>query len=796
MKKISNAEVMNVTNKILDIVEDKNSVVSNNLKKAFYFKGRKSNTLAKEIIEGFSSQGDKILEPFFGGGSFVIASMEANRYVEGIELDPYTFDVFSTLITKIDKSKLQSFYKKVENEAKEKVMNLYKTKCCGQDNFIRKILFDPENDEYFNPITNREIVDGKNVKLMYKCSVCGEKSKRFDEEDYEILQRTHELDNSEFPTDKYIENSRINITASTGVDSYDRNFSERNKKALLHIQNEISKLPACKEKDFIQHALVTSLALAKISMYGSSTDILYHVIREQGQDMNVWALFEEKYKSMLKFQDEFMDYLVEDISNNDRVQLKNASYKILENSNTQFDMIYTDFPYTDQVPYLERNQLFRIWLEKFSDYPEKYQLTSDILDEEIVLTDAPSRKNHNSVDRYYNDLDEMLGILYSVLKDEKYMFFTMKLAKNKYIQTYSEILNLARKNGFEYVTRVNTEKKDPTLRKQSAFANTIMNEVIVVFKKLSQEQRYWFEGNTNYEYVANKLVYEDINRQERRFISISSAVNLIKNDLLSKSIEPTLERMNLAEKIIRENFLVDPRGGVSINGNQLYLAIEDNSTLFVKLYDLIPLFIRKLLEEKGKFVLDDLYLEITASLVGTDSNILEQIVRDSDYQKQISMLLDNYCEVKNGYYVKKKIDNVEYKDSQDVSQFDGYEFENLIKELLEEEQYFDVVTVGGAGDRGVDIIASKLVDKNIERHIFQCKRWISNVGSEPIQRLYAERSYHSYNKAICVTSSDFTSEGKNALERFNVDGWNGWKVQELLNKYFPGKYYNRALDIK
>ena len=81
MKKINNEEIMNVTNKILDIVEDKNSLVSNNLKKSFYFKGRKSNTLAKEIIEGFSSKSDKILEPFFGGGSFIIASMEANRYV-------------------------------------------------------------------------------------------------------------------------------------------------------------------------------------------------------------------------------------------------------------------------------------------------------------------------------------------------------------------------------------------------------------------------------------------------------------------------------------------------------------------------------------------------------------------------------------------------------------------------------------------------------------------------------------------------------------------------------------------
>lgn len=795
MKKIKNNEVMDVTNKILSIVEDKKSLVSNNLKRAFYFKGRKSNILSKEIIEGFSGKDDLILEPFFGGGSFVLSSLEANRYVEGIELDPYTFNVFSTLMTQMDRKKLQRLYNQVKQGAKEEVMYLYRTKCCGEDNFIKKLLFDPEIEEYFNPISNREIVDGKNIKLINICSICGEKAKKFDEEDFKVLQSTLELDNSDFPTDKYIENSRINITASTGADSYDRNFSERNKKALLIIQREILKLPSSSEKDFIQHALVTSLALAKISMYGSSTDILYHVIREQGQDMNVWLLFDAKYKYMLKFQDEFKEYLVEDVFDNENLKLTNDSFRILEKTDTKYDMIYTDFPYTDQVPYLERNQLFRIWLEHFSDNPEKYKLTSNILDEEIVLTNAPSRKKQNSIDRYYSDLDEMLRTFYGVLKDEKYLFFTMKLAENKYIQTYSEIVNLARKNGFEYVTRVNIEKKDPTLRKQSAFANTIMNEVIVVFKKMPHIKRYWFEGNMNYEYAATKLIYDDINRQEKRFISLSSAVNLIRNDLISKSIEPNLERVKLAERIIRENFFVDPRSDVSIDGNQLYLAIEDDSTLFVKLYDLIPLYIRKLLEEKGKFVLDDLYLEITASLVGGDSNILEQIVSESDYQKQISMLLDNYCEIKNGYYIKKKIENVEYKDSKDISQFEGYEFENLIKALLEKEKYFDIVTIGGVGDRGVDIIASRLIDKNVERHIFQCKRWISNVGSEPIQRLFAERSYHSYDKAICVTSSDFTSEGKNALERFNVDGWNGWKVQELLNKYFPGKYFNRAVTL-
>lgn len=796
MQKVSNKEVIDVTNKILNIVKDNKPIISNNLKRAFYFKGRKSNVLAKDIIEGFSYEGEKILDPFFGGGSFILACLEANRYVEGIELDPYTFEVFSTLITKLDIEKLSQYYETIKSEAQEKVMQLYRTKCCGEKNYIHKLLFDPEDEEYYNPIENREIIDGKNIKLTNVCSICGNKDKKFDEYDLEVMNEASRFDNSEFPTDKLIENSRINITASTGADRFDRNFSERNKQALLIIQKAISNLPKSKEKDFLQHALVSSLALAKISMYGSSTDILYHVIREQGQDMNAWILFESKYKYMKKFQEEFKDFLVDDVNANEKMKLSNNSFTSLKDSYLRYDMIYTDFPYTDQVPYLERNQLFRIWLENFSDDKEKYCLSEQILNEEIVLTNAPSRKEKNDIKGYYKDLNTMLKMFKEVLKNDKYLFLTMKLGENKYIQTYSEIINLARKNGFEYITRVNIEKRDPTLRKQSAFTNTIMNEVIVVFKKLKEEKRYWYEGNLNYEHVATKIVYDDINRQDNRFITLSSAINLIKNDLLSKRIEPTIGRLQLAEHLVRENFNVDNNGDVSIDGNQLYLAIEDDSTLFIKLYDLIPLYVRKLLEDKGRFVLDDLYLEITASLVGENTNILEQIINDSDYQKQIFMLLDNYCEISNGYYVKKKIENIEYKDSQDISQFGGYEFEALIKNLLEKEKYFDIVTVGGAGDRGVDIIASKLIDKNVEKHIFQCKRWISNVGSEPIQRLFAEQSYHSYDKSICVTSSDFTSEGKNALKRFNVIGWDGWKVQELLNKYFPGKYYNRALNIK
>lgn len=792
--KVSSNEVEQVNKTILDVVKDEKARVSTALRSSFYFKGRKSEQIGSKIIKHLTNENDIILEPFFGGGSFILGALKANRYVSGIELDNYTYDVFTTLMTEMDNDKLREYFDTIKKNVIDNVMYLYRTQCCSEENYIQKVLFDPQDEEYYNPLPNREIKDGKNVIMLERCSACGNKSKKFDDLDMQVLKESEKIDNSKFPTSSYIENSRINITKSTGAHRFDRIFTERNKHAFLLIQEQITALPDSKEKHFIQHALVTSLALGRISMYGSSTDILYHVVNDQGQDMNVWYLFESKFNSMLKFQQEYNDFLVEDVTDNKYMNLQYGSYDdVLQSGNYSADLIYTDFPYTDQVPYLERHQLFRTWLATFSD-SERYRLTDEMLDKEIILSNARSRSQKNSMDNYYRDIDKMMNIFNQVLKDDKYMVFTMKLGKNKYIQTYSEIINLARKNGFEYVTRVSIEKTDPTLRKQSAYANTFMNEVIVIFKKLSNNERYWYEKDLNYEFEATKLIYNHILLQKDKTVSLSEAVNLIRNDLHSKGFIATEEKIELASNVVKDSFVIE-RGFVYIDSNRLYLNIEDETTLFIKLYDLIPLYIRDLLQKQDKFVLEDLYLELTNSLFIGNQHTLAQLIDNDDYQNQINMLIQNYCDIVNGYYVEKEIENTILEDSEDISQYTGTEFEELIKMLLIEEGYFNPVIIGGAGDRGVDIIAKILINDEIERHIFQCKRWISNVGSEPIQRLFAEKSYHNLDKAFCITTSDYTPEGKNALERFKVEGWNGWDVQKELNKHFPGQYFNRSLNL-
>lgn len=109
------------------------------------------------------------------------------------------------------------------------------------------------------------------------------------------------------------------------------------------------------------------------------------------------------------------------------------------NPNLKVDAIFTDFPYTDQVPYLERNQLFRIWLEHFADNRNSFLLSQKMLDDEIVVTNAPSRRYKN-LDNYIIDLDMMFYNFEKILPEGGHVVFLTKLGKKKYFNVLEKLL--------------------------------------------------------------------------------------------------------------------------------------------------------------------------------------------------------------------------------------------------------------------------------------------------------------------------------------------------------------------
>lgn len=781
-------------NKIKTAIENVPNTVPNEMRTTFNFKGRKSPVIAEKVIEAVSDSNDVIYDPFMGSGSFVYAAMGKVKKIYATELDNYTFHAVSALMNKVDILKLSELFAAVKEDVYEKIMKLYETSCCGSKNYISKVLFDPEEGKegYFNPSGNREIIDGKNIKLTEKCPVCGGKSKKFDNNDYQQLVRLEKVNVERFPQNQYIVNSRINITSSTGADKYDRIFTQRNKIALLTLQDAINKLEPSEEKDVLEQVLAASISLARIAMYGSSTDILYHVVGHGAQDMNVWLLFEEKYKSFCKFKSLYSDKQIGTTDSTVIMANKDYAEFIKENPDLKVDIIYTDFPYTDQVPYLERNQLYRIWLEKF--YDSKYALTEDMLKQEIVLTNAESRNEKREIENYYKDIDNMFSHFYRVLNEDGLVFLTMKLGKAKYFKTYIEIINLARKNGFEYAYQIGVEKKDPTIRKQSAFTNTFMNEMIVVFYKLPKENKYWYIGNENYEFLLVKKVYSYLIRT-KEYVTLSSAVTLVCNDLKSKHSYLANEQDILKIKTLLQQYFKVDAGCIQIDNNQLYLDIEDTTDLYTKIYDLMPIFIRQLLDSKGRFVLEDVYFELVNSLCDGNPKTIAQILEDENHQRDIGSLILNYCEKDGQYYVERKDISKPNENAVDISTLSGTDFEILVQNLLKKDGYENVVKMGGAGDLGVDIIASKRQQDRLLHYIFQCKRWASNVGSAPIQRLYAERMRRGLDYAVCVTTSGYTRDGKKAAFDLEVATVDGNQLMQRLNKYFPGEYYNGIQNI-
>ena len=113
--------------------------------------------------------------------------------------------------------------------------------------------------------------------------------------------------------------------------------------------------------------------------------------------------------------------------------------------------------------------------------------------------------------------------------------------------------------------------------------------------------------------------------------------------------------------------------------------------------------------------------------------------------------------------------------------FSHFEFEEFIAKLFRKMGY-QTEDTRKTGDYGVDVIAK---DKNdtIAVQVKQFKHG-NNVGNVTVQQVLGAMWKVKANKAIIITTSDFTVQAKVQARESPIELWNLPALKSMVRKYF------------
>lgn len=119
-----------------------------------------------------------------------------------------------------------------------------------------------------------------------------------------------------------------------------------------------------------------------------------------------------------------------------------------------------------------------------------------------------------------------------------------------------------------------------------------------------------------------------------------------------------------------------------------------------------------------------------------------------------------------------------FSTTDDFQKLTPEEFEELVTKLFISQGH-QAKRVGGQGDHGVDI---KVLSKNGEKWIVQCKRWNGSIGEPTVRDLYGVLYHMNADRAALITSGTFTNQARTWAEGKPFDLVDGKMLLTLISK--------------
>jgi site-specific DNA-adenine methylase len=744
----------------------------------FPFIGRKSRLIARNIIEKLNPSKGLVCDPFLGSGTFLYAALDDDCEAKVNEWEPYAYEMSTAPLrgTPSD-SEIADSFKRLSDYVLPIMTEIYKTKCpeCGSEIMFDAIFFDRKPEEYYHPMKQERMGENGETVIFregYKCS-CGCCEKFYDDFDEKIRLNLETL-SCNFPNADLIENSRLNFTAPIFT-KYKSLFSRRQQIALAALRDGIATLPDS-TRGFFEDTFISIIHLGKYTDYRSKSQD-NHCPENRLKETNLYHRYCERLQERISYirQQRFQGKKFE-VSCSD---FRSFLSRIADGS---VSLMLTDPPYGDNAQYFEHAQRVHPFMG--------YSLREDAerLSKEVVISNAPSRTDKHDKSQFLADIETLISEAHRVIKPHGYLVLYFRPEQKDWISDLNKLKHFGRKHGLEPLITIPVDNQDPSLRVLASAAWTFKNDVCFVFLRLNDSERRWYEGDIDVDelvYLAASaaatdqglpFVIDKFNHEFQAQLRRSGLLRLA-DPKYSGRIFKTLERYTMKNQ-----------AQYILTGLSPYSLMNKDMDAEMRLREFAPAVIEELTANGAGFTFEDYVIHLASYMENGSRKIIEDLHSANKLLPELLLTYAYEDKKENKFFARAAIDPlVDNKGRQHLRSMDPGDFEILIGDYFKKRGFTNVKVIGRSCDRGVDVLAT---DIEGQLELIQCKRWRegNNVGSTPIQRVDSYmRSRHAV-KAWVVTTSDFTSEGRDEARITNVTIMNGKDLIRSLEVYYPGKY--------
>lgn len=472
----------------LSVIKELKPIVDNPAGFMHNYMARKPYNIVAEIIKRFCPDGGCVYDPMFGSGTTIIEASKLGRKAIGTDINLLAYKLCKTSLTRWDLSKVEMAIDSFCREVRSACNPIY--------------MFNEENE---NRILERCHFDRCGTKLVptmywYKLQkngkLTGRKKAVASSAFIDQYSRYEQNNIKNFDDHALIPNSRIAIGPNATVYSY---FCNRNLIAIDRIIGILHSYQNSYCYDILELLVSSAINLIKLSDKKASSQMPYWLPKKDVTSRNAVMIIEQKaatFKEGLAYLSEKCKCFVDE----GNIVLKNTPAQSISLDllpNESIDLILTDPPYTDQVPYLEYNQL---WYKVMG-----WQgFTDESLEAELVVSDAPSR--NKDADDFNHIFGMILNRISPALKTNGYFIIFYHSFD---LKSWSEILKTMQEHGLAYCGQIPSATPRKSFKAIMTPKGTLDGNYIVVFQKREISGVPLFDGTLD---DAKKLAIECADR--------------------------------------------------------------------------------------------------------------------------------------------------------------------------------------------------------------------------------------------------------------------------------------------